>query len=350
MGDVRDLGVVLSGGGINGVLLELGFLQELRRSPLWERVGWIYGTSAGALSGMMGAVDRLDDLEEFLLELQPEEVFSPNPMWQAPLGGLRGYALPGTISERLGDPSGLAEAMRSSPIELVVVATDVGVDGGSADGLYELVFRAHETPPETMIRAVLASAAVSALVLPVRIDERTIATDGGWVRNLPLGHAYDNPDVRAIVGFRYVASYGPTASPTSTVAVRFFKSMSRRSRDTSSEMRQPVEYSVSSTARSRSFQNSSPSGHGSRLGISIEPRHLFLEEKRGKALLGARGCGSRQRDSLRRGCSLHESIPARDPGDHPVDRPRGQPSGVEPAHEPARLGDARPVRRPRRGC
>ena len=41
-----------SGGGINGVLLELGFLQRLRESPLWSRIGWIYGTSAGALTGM----------------------------------------------------------------------------------------------------------------------------------------------------------------------------------------------------------------------------------------------------------------------------------------------------------
>jgi predicted acylesterase/phospholipase RssA len=75
-----------------------------------------------------------------------------------------------------------------------------------------------------MIRAVLASAAVSALVLPVRIDEDTIATDGGWVRNLPLAHARANPDVRAVVGFRYVASYGP--SDPATVA-RFRERLER---------------------------------------------------------------------------------------------------------------------------
>lgn len=205
----RDVGLVLSGGGINGVLLELGFLQAVQESDLWRRVGWIYGTSAGALAGLMAACDRLDDLETFLLGLQPEEVFSPNPLWQAPLGGLRGYALPGTIAERLGTPDLLGEAIATSPIELIVVATDVGVGDDDGDDLSELVFASHSTPPVTMMRAVLASAAVSALVLPVRIDERTIATDGGWVRNFPLGHAYDNPSVRAIVGFRYVASYGP---------------------------------------------------------------------------------------------------------------------------------------------
>jgi predicted acylesterase/phospholipase RssA len=208
-GDGRDLAVVLSGGGINGVLLELGALRALRVSPLWERVGWIYGTSAGALAGLMGALDRLDDLEVFLLGLEPDEVFSRNPIWQTPLGGLRGYALPATIAERLGAPEAFAESLAASPIELVVVATDVRVDGGGQDDLFELVFSSRSTPPVTMVRAVLASAAVSALVLPVRVDEDTIATDGGWVRNLPLGHAYDNPDVRAIVGVRTLPSYGP---------------------------------------------------------------------------------------------------------------------------------------------
>ena len=47
----RDVAIVLSGGGMNGVLLELGFLRRLRDSSLWPRVGRIYGTSAGALAG-----------------------------------------------------------------------------------------------------------------------------------------------------------------------------------------------------------------------------------------------------------------------------------------------------------
>ena len=45
----RDVAVVLSGGSMNGVLMELGFLRRLRESELWPRVGWIFGTSAGAL-------------------------------------------------------------------------------------------------------------------------------------------------------------------------------------------------------------------------------------------------------------------------------------------------------------
>ena len=34
-----------------------------------------------------------------------------------------------------------------------------------------------------------------------------IATDGGWVRNFPLGAALDHPDVNLVVAFRYVPRY-----------------------------------------------------------------------------------------------------------------------------------------------
>jgi predicted acylesterase/phospholipase RssA len=202
--------IVLSGGGINGVLLELGFLKRLRESPLWARVGWIHGTSAGALAGTMAALDRLEDLEEFLMELGPEDAFRPRPLWQMP-GGLHDYTLPRTIAERLGDPEELGRALAASPVELVVYATDVTgyleIDEGRT---FELAYPSHSTHPETMGRAIVASAAVSGLVLPIVVED-VVATDGGWVRNFPLEHAYHDPDVAAIVAFRYVASYQPTS-------------------------------------------------------------------------------------------------------------------------------------------
>jgi NTE family protein len=205
----RDLAVVLSGGGINGALLELGFLERLREDPLWPRVGWVYGTSAGALAGTMAALDRLDDLEEFLLGLQPEDAFRPRPVWQFP-GGLHDYTLPATIADRIGSPRELGNALADAEIELVVFATDVS-DYPDADETrdFELRYPAHSTSPETMGRAILASAAISGLVLPVTVDG-VIATDGGWVRNFPFEHAYRNSDVAAIAAFRYVPSYART--------------------------------------------------------------------------------------------------------------------------------------------
>jgi predicted acylesterase/phospholipase RssA len=208
--DSRDVALVLSGGGINAVLLELGFLKRLRETPHWDRVGWIYGTSAGALAGTMAALDRLEDLESFLLSLRAEEVFRPRRMWQLLLGGLHDYTLPQTVAERLGTAGELGAALAASEIELVVFATDVSGHAepeGTRD--YELAYSSKTTPPATMGSATLASAAISALVLPVTVDG-LVATDGGWVRNFPLEHAYRNPDVRAIFAFRYVTPYRET--------------------------------------------------------------------------------------------------------------------------------------------
>ena len=206
--DSRDLAVVLSGGGINAALLEQGFLRRLRESPLWPRIGWIYGTSAGALSGTMATLDRLDDLESLLYDLQPADVFRPRPMWQFP-GGLHDYTLPATIERHIGTALETGEALAAAEIELVVFATDVS-DHYEADDTrhFELSYSSRSTAPETMGRAILASAAVSGLVLPVSV-EGVIATDGGWVRNFPLEHAYRNRAVRGIAAFRYISSYRP---------------------------------------------------------------------------------------------------------------------------------------------
>ena len=203
----RDVAVVLSGGAVNGVLMELGFLKRLRESDLWPRVGWIYGTSSGALAGTMAALDRLDDLEDFMLRLQPEDTFRPHSLWRLPLLGSHDYRLPETIAERLGDLVPLARELAEAPIEVTVFATDVSNDAhGHGVHMYELAYSSRTTPPETMAHAILASAAVSALVLPRPVGDR-IATDGAWVRNFPLGPAYRQPGVELIVSFRYLPNY-----------------------------------------------------------------------------------------------------------------------------------------------
>jgi predicted acylesterase/phospholipase RssA len=203
---------------MNAMLLEIGFLRRVRESDLWPRVGWIYGTSAGALAGVMAALDRLDDLEQFCLELEPDETFRPNRLWQLPLTGLHDYTLPQTIAERLGGPDELATALAEAPIELIVCVTDVGDAEGAGHHAFERTYSSRTTPAELFVPAVLASAAISALVLPVRVGE-VIGTDGGWVRNFPLAHAYDNPEVERIVGFRYSAR-NPTSSSDGLARLR----------------------------------------------------------------------------------------------------------------------------------
>ncbi|MGZ4353413.1 MAG: patatin-like phospholipase family protein [Gaiellaceae bacterium] len=212
----RDVAIVLSGGGMNGVLMELGFLRRVRESPLWPRVGWIFGTSAGALVGSMAALDRLDELEEFLLTLRADETFRPNRLWRLPLLGLYDYRLPQTVAARLGEPVEIGRALAEAPIELVVLATDLS-DAHEGDD-YELAYSSRQTPPELMAQAVFASAAISALVLPLKVGER-IATDGSWVRNFPLGYAYDHPEVELIVSFRFLARY-PKLNAAGLAAMR----------------------------------------------------------------------------------------------------------------------------------
>jgi predicted acylesterase/phospholipase RssA len=203
----RDVAVVLSGGAVNGVLMELGFMKRLRSSGLWPRVGWVYGTSAGALTGTMAALDRLDDLEAFMLGLQPEDVFRPHRLWRLPLLGSHDYRLPRTVEERIGDTTAMARELAAAPAEVVVFATDVGPQSGEAGPhAHELRYSSRSAPPETMASAILASAAISGLVLPLRVGEH-VATDGAWVRNFPLGHAYDQPGARLIVAFRYLPQY-----------------------------------------------------------------------------------------------------------------------------------------------
>jgi predicted acylesterase/phospholipase RssA len=193
---------------MNGVLMEVGFLRRLRESALWPRIGWVFGTSSGALSGCMAALDRLGALEEFLLDLRPEETFRPNRLWRLPLLGTHDYVLPRTIADRLGDPVELAHELARAERELVVLVTDVTMDAdaGAERRLFERAYSSRATVPELMADAVLASAAVSALVLPRPVGDR-VATDGGWVRNYPLGYAYERPEVQRIVAFRYEPRY-----------------------------------------------------------------------------------------------------------------------------------------------
>ena len=191
---------------MNGVLMELGFLKRLRESSLWDRVAVVFGTSSGALAGSMAVLDRIDDLEQFLLALRPEQTFRPNRLWRLPFLGLHDYALPDTIASWFGDFERMAAAMRDAPIELVVVATDVTDDHKTADSGFELVYSSRTAPADELAQAILASGAISALVMPLRVGDR-FATDGAWTRNFPLGHAYDHREIEMIVAFRYVPTY-----------------------------------------------------------------------------------------------------------------------------------------------
>ena len=127
---------------MNAIMIELGFLERLRESVLWEQIGWFFGSSAGALTGCMAALDRLDELEEFLFGLKPEETFRANRLWRLPLLGTHDYVLPRTIEERLGDPLEMAKELAVAEPEVVVIVTDVTPtpDGRVPDPLFERAY------------------------------------------------------------------------------------------------------------------------------------------------------------------------------------------------------------------
>ena len=202
-----DTGLVLSGGSINGIFLQLGFLKAVRASGLWPMIGWVYGTSAGAFSGWATALDAIDEHERFLMGLQPDDVFAAHDLWRAALVGLHRYTLPETVAERLGDPVDLARRIGKGPRELTVVTIDIGLspESGRSEDPYERAFNSRRDTPEAFAEAVFASGAISTFVLPLRIEESVYA-DGGWVRNFPLAYAYREPAVQRIVGARYRAS------------------------------------------------------------------------------------------------------------------------------------------------
>lgn len=225
----RDVAVVLSGGGMNGMLMEVGFLKRLRETDLWPRISVYFGSSAGALGATMAALDRIKDLEDFLYGLRAEDTFRPNRIWRLPLLGTHDYVLPGTIAERLGDPIDLAVSLAAAEAEVVVFATDLTQDvpgGISPQQPFELAYSSRTSPPEELARGVLASAAVSALVLPVLVGDR-VATDGGWVRNFPLLAAYDRPEVELIVAFRYEPRYPISGTGSLAGAVARLRRYSR---------------------------------------------------------------------------------------------------------------------------
>lgn len=200
-----EAALVLSGGGVTGLMLQLGFLKRLQESDHWASVRHVYGTSAGAMAGAMAALDRIDLLEEFLLSLQPEDTFKQNPLWRLPLLGSHIYTLPETVEQRIGPLHELAEALISSERELTVIVTDLtpGANLGERQmRLCERAYAARSCNAEEFAEALFASAAISIMVSPLAVGGR-VATDGAWVRNFPLGYAYANPKVGEIISFRY---------------------------------------------------------------------------------------------------------------------------------------------------
>ncbi|MDR3659425.1 MAG: patatin-like phospholipase family protein [Mycobacterium sp.] len=169
---------VLSGGGSLGSI-QVGMLLGLAEAGI--KPDLIVGTSVGALNGGWIAArsdrDGVLALAELWRSLSRREVFPTSP----------GLGFLGFMGQRphLVHNSGIRNLLKrnlrfrrleDSPIPLHVVATDVlsGQDVLLSSG--------------DAVDAIAASAAIPAVLPPVRIDGRDLV-DGGVVNNAPLSHA-----------------------------------------------------------------------------------------------------------------------------------------------------------------
>ena len=172
---------VLSGGA------SLGAIQVGMLAALYERgvvPDLIVGTSAGALNGAFIAsrpqtIETADALADVWRGLRRGQVFPLNPLTGL-LGflGTRKNLVPDSALRRLVERHVQVDDLEDMPMPLHTVAVDA-VTGE------ELRLSAGPT-----VDAVMASAAIPAVLPPVRWGERELM-DGGVANNTPISHAIE---------------------------------------------------------------------------------------------------------------------------------------------------------------
>ena len=178
-------------------------------------------------AGSMAALDRLDDLEEFML--QPAaggDLPAALAVAAAARSARTTTGCPQTIEERLGD----LDRDRARPRR--VAGRGRRVRDRRQRGRARQRRRARTSSPTRRARRRPRRWRRRCSPRPPsarsccrgRSDDR-IATDGAWVRNFPLGHAYHQPGVELIVSFRYLPTLSAaqhrrgSAAPTPARAV-----------------------------------------------------------------------------------------------------------------------------------
>jgi NTE family protein len=205
--------LILSGGGAKGAW-EAGVAARLIERNVPVRL--VAGSSAGALNAAMIADGRLDRLQQLWRTVTREQVYTLRP--SVLFAGL----LPGVLTllalDRAGsllDPAPLRtlisdaidfERVRVSPVELLVVATDLArYDKRAFDNR------------TLSVDALLAAAAVPGAFPPVSVDGVPLV-DGGLTGRAPVleALALGRPIGRAIV----VMSYAPDERASAPTTLR----------------------------------------------------------------------------------------------------------------------------------
>jgi NTE family protein len=176
-----NVAFVLSGGASLGAI-QVGMLRALYERGTAPDV--IVGTSAGALNGAFIAsrpqtVTTADALGRIWRDLRRGQAFPLNPLTGL-LGflGARDHLVPDSGLRRLITRHIEHSELEGMPIPLHVVTVDV-ISGEE--------LRLSRGP---VLEAVLASAAIPAVLPPVRWEDRMLM-DGGVANNTPISHAVE---------------------------------------------------------------------------------------------------------------------------------------------------------------
>ena len=176
-----NVAFVLSGGASLGAI-QVGMLRALYERGIAPDV--IVGTSAGALNGAFIAsrpqtVTTADALGRIWRDLRRGQAFPLNPLTGL-LGflGARDHLVPDSGLRRLITRHIEHPELEGMPIPLHVVTVDV-ISGEE--------LRLSRGP---VLEAVLASAAIPAVLPPVRWEDRMLM-DGGVANNTPISHAVE---------------------------------------------------------------------------------------------------------------------------------------------------------------
>jgi len=178
----KQLALVLSGGGARGAL-QVGALRALVEAGVQPNL--LVGTSAGAINATMIAVygmnpASVERLSRAWREAAASELLTSNYVWVT-LSALFNRSSGGAY-HRMRDffvAHGLAPELRFGDIQgvrLFVIAADLNCGCPVVYGT---------DPQQSVLDAVLASAALPPWVPPIEKDEQLLA-DGGLVSNLPV--------------------------------------------------------------------------------------------------------------------------------------------------------------------
>ncbi|MDT8393257.1 MAG: patatin-like phospholipase family protein [Bacteroidales bacterium] len=163
----KQVSLVLSGGGARGIA-HIGAIEELERSG-YEIVS-IAGTSMGALVGGVYALNKLDELKQWLLTLDRFRVFALIDFTFSSHGLIKGDKVLSRMKEFIPD-----EKIEDLPIPYRAIAVNL-------INKEEIVF-----DQGSIFDAIRASISIPSVITPVKM-KNSLLVDGGVLNNIPIQH------------------------------------------------------------------------------------------------------------------------------------------------------------------